>query len=234
MIPQVLVVEDEADLNRMVSDYLRAQGFEPLSASSGPEAIGTAFRSLPDIVLLDLNLPGVDGLDVARTITSQLGIPVVATTARGEEEERLAGFRAGVDDYVVKPFSLPELVMRIRAVLRRASGPAGRIDSASRQVVVGDVIIDPGRRSVTVAGREVSLTTAQFEIVARLAAHPGRVYTRLELLESFGDSEFDGYERTIDVHIKNIRKAIGEPAGAPKRILTVRGVGYRLVERAPT
>lgn len=233
MNPRILVVEDEPELNRMVCDYLAAHGFAPFSAFDGPSAIGAAFSERPDLVVLDLNLPGVDGLDVARTITSQVTVPIVVTSARGEEEDRLGGFGAGVDDYLVKPFSLPELVARIRAVLRRTTAAAAT-EQSEAPLVVGDLVVDPTRRDVTVAGAHVSLTAAQFAILQRMARHPGRVYSRLELLESFGDHTYEGYERTIDVHIKNIRKLIEDDPRSPRRLTTVRGAGYRLDTPART
>lgn len=231
----ILVVEDEIELNQMVRDYLEHQGYRAVSATDGPEALRRVFAAPPDLVVLDLNLPGLDGIDVARTIRSQTAVPLILLTARGEEEDRLAGFDAGADDYVVKPFSLPELSMRIAAVLRRSAG-AGRVpvagiggdDPAEAPLVVGDLVVDRIRRAIHVAGRDISPTAAQFAILERMASAPGRVFTRLQLLESFQQDAFEGYERTIDVHIKNIRKLIEADPRAPRRIVTVWGVGYRL------
>ena len=223
----VLVVEDERDLNEMICDFLTHHGYETVAAFDGPGAIRMVFERQPDIVVLDLNLPHLDGIDVAKTITTQTSVPIIITTARGEEEDRLSGFSAGVDDYLVKPFSLPELAMRIAAILRRSSGPTAP-ETREPTVVAGDLVIDPQRRTVHVSGRSVSLTAAQFAILLRLAGNPGRVYSRLQLLESFQEDAFEGYERSIDVHIKNLRKQIEDDPRRPQRIVTVWGVGYRL------
>ncbi len=225
----VLVVEDEHDLNRMICDYLASKGYKTRAAFDGAEAIRLVFDAPPDIIVLDLNLPNLDGLEVARVVATQTSIPTIITTARGEEDDRLAGFRAGADDYVVKPFSLPELALRIEAVLRRTDR---RSADTSQDAVVsaGDVRIDVDRRIVTVAGRRVDLTAAQFSMLLTLAKSPGRVFTRLQLLESVQDTTYEGYERTVDVHIKNIRKRIETNPHEPRRIKTVWGVGYRMEE----
>ncbi|MFW5689308.1 MAG: response regulator [Spirochaetota bacterium] len=226
----VLVVEDEAELNRMIRDYLESRGLQTLEALDGAAAVRMVFENKPDIVLLDLNLPLLDGMDVARTIRSQSDVPVIVATARGEEEDRIDGFEAGADDYVVKPFSLPELALRIEAVLRRTStrGGGGEPGSGGDEIVAGDLRIDRGRRRVLVHGKPVELTGAQFAILSRLAESPGRVFTRMQLLESFQSDPYEGYERTIDVHIRNIRRALGGAASDGRLIATVRGVGYRL------
>ena len=233
MASRVLIVEDERDLNSMICDYLVSRGFAAEPVYDGAAAVRHIFEDPPDIVVLDLNLPGLGGLDVARTITTQTGIPIIVTTARGEEEDRLEGFLSGVDDYLVKPFSLPELALRISAILRRSasSRDAGRIGRDSVTVTVGNLRLDADRREVYVDDRRVALTAVQFAILHRLADSPGRVFTRLQLLESFQNQTFDGYERTIDVHIKNIRKRIEDNPRSPTRLLTVRGVGYRLEDR---
>ncbi|TVR04594.1 MAG: DNA-binding response regulator [Spirochaetaceae bacterium] len=237
MSAHVLIVEDEPELNRMIGDFLAAHGYRVSSALDGAAALRAVFEHPPDIVVLDLNLPALGGLEVARTITSQTDIPIVVTTARGEEEDRLEGFRTGVDDYLVKPFSLPELAARIDAILRRAARPGGAGsrggDDAGVEppLVAGPLRLDPSRRESFVSGQAVALTAVQFAILARMAKSPGRVFTRLQLLESFQDHAFDGYERTIDVHIKNIRKRIEIDPRAPRILETVRGVGYRVVDR---
>jgi two-component system phosphate regulon response regulator OmpR len=227
----VLVVEDETDLNRMIRDYLESKGFTTVEAGDGAGAVRAVFEQRPDIVLLDLNLPVLDGMHVARTIRAQTDVPIIVATARGEEEDRIDGFQAGVDDYVVKPFSLPELALRIEAVLRRVHAASARKnDGETDEVVAGDLRIDPARRRVLVHERPVELTAAQFAILRRLAESPGRVFTRMQLLESLQSDPYEGYERTVDVHIKNIRKAVEENPHEPRRIVTVRGVGYRLEE----
>jgi DNA-binding response OmpR family regulator len=228
---RVLVVEDETQLNQMICDYLTHQGHETSSAHDGTTALRLIFELKPDLVILDLNLPGLDGLDVARTITSQTTVPVIMATARGEEEDRLDGFGVGADDYVVKPFSLPELAMRVAAVLRRGRGGDAVEPRESTAIVrVGDITIDTERHAVHRGGQRIDLTAAQFAILLRLASSPGRVYSRLQLLESFQPDAYEGYERSIDVHIKNIRKLIEDDPHAPRRIVTVWGVGYRMEE----
>jgi DNA-binding response OmpR family regulator len=222
----ILVVEDEPELNQMIADFLTHKGYTTTQAYDGSTALRLLFQSRPDLVVLDLNLPHVDGIDVARTITTQTSVPVIVATARGEEEDRLRGFEVGVDDYVVKPFSLPELAMRVAAVLRRSQGSAR--PAAEHLVVVDDLVIDSDQHTVEVGGHPVHLTAAQFSILLHLARNPGRVYSRLQLLESFQQDSFEGYERTIDVHIKNIRKLIESDSRNPRRIVTVWGVGYRM------
>lgn len=226
---RILIVEDEHDLRTMVSDYLSSKGYIPLTAADGATALRVTFEAHPDLIILDLNLPSLDGLDVARTIRSQTDIPIIVASARGAEDERISGFESGVDDYVVKPYSLPELVLRIQAVLRRRVASEQGPDATGQEPVsAGDLVIDPATRKVTVAGKDVDLTGAQFSILMRLARAPGRVFTRQQLLESFQEHAWEGYERTIDVHIKNIRKAIEADPRAPVRLKTVWGVGYRL------
>ena len=233
MAERVLIVEDEPELNAMIRDYLASRGFEPVCVLDGAAAVRSVFEDPPDIVVLDLNLPGLGGLDVARTIVSQSSVPIIVTTARGEEEDRLEGFLSGVDDYLVKPFSLPELGMRIAAILRRAGGPSAdrRPVPRDRTIRLGDLRIDPDRREVYVGERRAELTAVQFALLWRIARAPGRVFTRRELLESVHGDAVEGYERTIDVHVKNIRKQIEVDSRRPTRLVTVHGVGYRLEDR---
>ncbi len=233
MAERVLIVEDEAELNTMIADFLVSRGFQAVSVYDGPSALRSVFEDPPDIVVLDLNLPGLAGLDVARTIVSQTTIPIVVTTARGEEEDRLAGFLSGADDYLVKPFSLPELALRIQAVLRRTEGTihGDRRASAAKTQRVGDLRMDADRRTVFVGDRRVELTAVQFDLLYLLASSPGRVFTRAQMLVAVQGEAFEGYERTIDVHVKNIRKRIEADPRRPRRLVTVRGVGYRLEGR---
>ena len=236
MAERVLIVEDEPELNAMIRDFLAARGYAAESVFDGTAAVRRVFEDPPDIVILDLNLPGLAGLDVARTVTTQTDIPIIITTARGEEEDRLGGFEAGVDDYLVKPFSLAELAMRIQAVLRRGSAtgrPAAGVAAMTQTIRVGELRLDADRHEVFVGERPVRLTAVQFAILERMARSPGRVFSRLQLLESFQAHAFEGYERTIDVHIKNIRKQLERDPRRPQRIVTVRGVGYRLADRDP-
>jgi len=226
MMASILVVEDEVELNKMITDYLRTKEYTVRQAFDGPTAIREVFQSPPDLVVLDLNLPRLGGLEVARTVSEEASIPMIVVSARGEEEDRLAGFDAGIDDYMVKPFSLPELAMRIAAVLRRTE--RSRDGESTDRIVAGSLVIDTRRRTVTAGGVPADLTAAQYAILLALAREPGRVFTRLQLLETFQDHAFAGYERTVDVHIGKIRKQIEEDPASPRRLITVWGVGYRL------
>ncbi|MBL8967095.1 MAG: response regulator transcription factor [Spirochaetaceae bacterium] len=225
----VLVADDEEKIARMVASYLEAAGFETVTARDGREAL-TAFRARgPDLALLDIAMPGIDGLEVARAIRASSDLPIVFLTARAEEADKVLGLELGADDYVTKPFSPRELVARVRAVLRR-----GRLSDRARDADPplrrGALEMDFRRRLVLVDGEPRPLTAVQFDILAFLAREPGRVFGRLAILEGASGEAFEGYERTIDAHVKNIRKALGDDSGEPRFIGTVRGVGYRFLE----
>jgi DNA-binding response OmpR family regulator len=222
----VLVVEDEMKIARVVRDYLTDAGFDVIVASDGEAALASARGSRPDLVVLDLGLPGVDGLDVARELRSS-HVPIVMLTARGEETDRIVGLELGADDYVVKPFSPKELVARVRAVLRRSSTAELLREQPIR---VADVEIDPQRMRVTVRGRAVELTPTEFQLLATLAREPGRVFTRGQLLDAIHGVAIESYERAIDAHVKNIRRKIEPGSGKPRFVLTVHGVGYRFAD----
>jgi two-component system alkaline phosphatase synthesis response regulator PhoP len=232
----ILVVDDEKRLVQLVRDYLEAAGFRVVTAHDGKMALAQFRYERPDLVVLDLNLPGMDGLDVARAIRqSNQGLPrntpIIMLTARIEETDRIVGLELGADDYVPKPFSPRELVARVRAVLRRARGEA----PAAAAVRVGDLVIDPDKRSVTREGGDldrqtIDLTTTEFDLLLVLARTPGRVFSRMELLDRVQGTAFEGFERTIDVHIKNLRKKIEPDPRHPRYILTVYGAGYRFAE----
>lgn len=222
----VLVVDDEPKIARVARDYLEHAGFRVASASAGKEALA-AFRSAsPDLIVLDLGLPDIDGLDVARTVRRISNVPIVMLTGRGDESDRVAGLELGADDYVTKPFSPKELVARVRAVLRRTelrSAPADVIRAA-------EVVLDVPRMSVRVGDRPVDLTATEFQLVATLAREPGRVFTRGQLLDAVHGVAFESYERAIDAHVKNIRRKLEPDAREPRYLLTVHGVGYRFAE----
>ncbi|MGA9160283.1 MAG: response regulator transcription factor [Actinomycetota bacterium] len=222
----VLVVEDEIAIARVVRDYLRNAGFEVIVVGDGGSAVASVRSAKPDLLVLDLGLPGRDGLDVAREIRRWSNTPIVMLTARGDETDRIVGLELGADDYVVKPFSPKELVARVRAVLRRARA-AGRGDEVVR---AGDVEIDTGKMRVTVAGAQVELTPTEFQILATLAREPGRVFTRSQLLDAVHGVAIESYERAIDAHIKNIRRKIEPTPGSPRYVVTVHGVGYRFAD----
>ena len=223
MSPTVLLVEDEVELVRVLRDYLERAGFRVQTASTGPEAVSRFQHTAPDLVLLDLNLPGLDGLDVARAMRRESNVPIIMVTARVDESDRLVGLELGADDYVVKPFSPKELVARVRAVLRRS----GQAPEAPTILQAGDVTIDLTRHQVEVAGRPVDLTPSEFDMLAALVREPGRVFARLQLLEASQGTSYTGYERTVDAHIKNLRAKIEPDPRRPRYVQTVFGVGYR-------
>jgi two-component system alkaline phosphatase synthesis response regulator PhoP len=222
----VLVVEDEVKILQVVRDYLAGAGFSVATAADGPSALARARALPPDLVVLDLGLPGMDGLDVARELRHRSPVPIIILTARGEELDRVLGLELGADDYMVKPFSPRELVARVRAVLRRTEEPHG----GGGPIVAGDLTVDPARRAVAVAGRPVVLTATEFELLAHMAGQPGRVFTRAQLLAVVHGVAVESYERAVDAHVKNIRRKLEPDPHRPRHLLTVHGVGYRLAE----
>ncbi|MDI6843950.1 MAG: response regulator transcription factor [Anaerosomatales bacterium] len=222
----VLVVDDNEKIVEVLAAYLEAAGYEVVTAHDGEAAIEAVRARRPDIALLDIMLPGVDGIELTRRFQRDYDLPVILVTAKTEEIDRLIGLEVGADDYVSKPFSPREVVARVKAVLRRVDRSSAT--AAGETIVVGDLVVDPARREVTVAGEKVDLTRTEFEILATMAAHPGRVYSRLQLLEAVSGDAFEGYERTIDAHVKNIRKKIGDDPKEPRYIRTVFGVGYKV------
>ena len=222
----ILVVEDDHSIARLIRDYLERAGYGVTTVSDGGSAVAHARAERPDLIVLDLGLPGRDGLDALREIRRFAEIPVIIVTARGDETDRIVGLELGSDDYVVKPFSPRELVARVRAVLRRGE----RSEAGSTALRISDVTIDREKMRIEVGGEVVDLTPTEFGLVAALAAAPGRVFTRGQLLDAVHGVSFESYERAIDAHIKNIRRKI-EPAPAqPRYILTVHGVGYRFAD----
>jgi DNA-binding response OmpR family regulator len=222
----VLVVEDELEIARVVRDYLQHAGFEVIVVGDGGSAVASVRSAKPDLLVLDLGLPGTDGLDVAREVRRWSETPIVMLTARGDESDRIVGLELGADDYVVKPFSPKEFVARIRAVLRR-SRASQRGDEVIR---VADVEVDTAKMRVTVAGEAVELTPTEFQLLAALAREPGRVFTRAQLLDAVHGVAIESYERAIDAHVKNLRRKIEPTPGSPRYVLTVHGVGYRFAD----
>jgi len=221
----VLIVDDQPDIVRLVRDYLERAGFRVLTASDGEQALQVARSSHPDLVILDLTLPRLDGLDVARALRRDGDVPIIMLTARTEESDRVAGLELGADDYVTKPFSAREMVARVRAVLRRTSGARAEDDL----VRVGESLtLDVPRMETTVEGRAVALTPTEFQLLLHMARQPGRVFTRAQLLDAVHGVAIESYERAIDAHIKNIRRKIERDPRAPRLLQTVFGVGYRL------
>lgn len=225
-VKTVLIVEDELKITRLVRDYLEQAGFAVVEAADGQAAIAAARAERPDMILLDLGLPGMDGLDVTRRLRETSSVPIIMLTARVEETDRIVGLELGADDYITKPFSPRELVARIRAVLRRADATLG----GGELVRAGEVTLDIPKRRVTVRDGEVELTATEFDLLLTLARHPGRIYTRAQLLDNVHGVTFESYERSIDAHIKNIRRKIESNPRHPRLVLTVYGVGYRFAD----
>jgi DNA-binding response OmpR family regulator len=225
MTATVLLVEDERKLRELVRSYLERAGLSVLSTGSGAEALTLAAEAAPDLVVLDLGLPDVPGETVARELRAAGSVPILMLTAKAGEEDRIAGLELGADDYVAKPFSPRELVLRIQAILRRGT-PAEAPGPASYGG--GALLIDTPRRQVIVRGAEADLTPTEWGILGALATVPGRVYSRFELINRVRGYEFEGYERTIDSHVKNLRRKIEQEPGHPQIVLTVLGGGYRL------
>ncbi len=225
LVATVLVVDDEVRITDLVSEYLDRAGFGVIRSTDGEAAL-EMFRSRhPDAVVLDLGLPGMDGLDVVRQLRSESDVPIVILTARSDETDRVVGLELGADDYVVKPFGPKELVARIRAVLRRVN--TGTDPEIHR---VGDVAVDVPKMRVTVGDAEVELTPTEFQLVAILAGQPGRVFTRSQLLDALHGVSFESYERAIDAHVKNIRRKLEPEPRNPRYLLTVHGIGYRFAD----
>lgn len=225
-VKTVLIVEDELKITRLVRDYLEQAGFAVVEAADGQAAIAAARAERPDMILLDLGLPGMDGLDVTRRLRETSSVPIIMLTARVEETDRIVGLELGADDYITKPFSPRELVARIRAVLRRADATLG----GGELVRAGEVTLDIPKRRVTVRDGEVELTATEFDLLLTLARHPGRIYTRAQLLDNVHGVTFESYERSIDAHVKNIRRKIESDPRHPRLVLTVYGVGYRFAD----
>ena len=227
---KILVADDEEKIAKMVGSYLEASGFQPLFALDGLRALALFREQAPACIVLDINMPGLNGLDVAREVRKTSSVPIVFLTARADETDRIVGLELGADDYVSKPFSPRELVARIRAILRRTSAQP-RADDGGEALRRGRIELDFRKRSVRVDGRLKNLTTIQLDILGLLMRQPERVYSRLEILEHCMGGGFDGYERTIDAHVKNIRKALGDDSENPSFIHTVRGAGYKFLEQ---
>lgn len=223
----ILIIEDEPELVKVLRSYLEQNNYKVLVAYRGDTGLQTWENTHPDLVILDLNLPGMDGLDVARAIRRQENTPIIMVTARVEETDRLIGLELGADDYVTKPYSPREVVARVRAVLRRASAA----EVTTSLIRVADLEIDLDAYSVIRGGEAIDLTRTEFAILATLASHPGRVYSRLQLLENTQEGvSFEGYERTIDAHIKNLRSKLEPNPKQPVYVETVFGVGYRFAK----
>jgi two-component system alkaline phosphatase synthesis response regulator PhoP len=220
----ILVVDDEPEIVRLLRSYLERDGYRVVTAYNGEEALYAARHEKPDLVVLDILMPKMDGLAFTRQIRREQDVPIIMLTARAEETDRIVGLEMGADDYVTKPFSPREVVARVRAVLRRAQ-PKPQAPPILR---AGPIVLDHSEHTVTVAGESVELTPTEFGILETLMRDPGRVFSRTEILEAVHGVAFEAYERTVDAHVKNLRQKIEADPATPQYILTVRGAGYRL------
>jgi two-component system alkaline phosphatase synthesis response regulator PhoP len=219
----ILIIEDEPELVKVLRSYLELAGYTVLAAGRGDTGLSTWEHMRPDLVLLDLNLPGLDGLDVAREIRRKSDTPIIMLTARVEEMDELIGLEIGADDYLPKPFSPRVVVARVRALLRRVAA----VPASAPILRVADLEIDPEAHTVSRAGQPVDLTPTEFNLLAGMAAQPGRVFTRFQLLEFNPGTAFEGYERTVDAHIKNLRAKLEADPKKPRYVETVFGIGYK-------
>ncbi|MEJ2551725.1 MAG: response regulator transcription factor [Anaerolineales bacterium] len=224
----VLIVDDEPKIVQIARDYLENAGFSVVAAYDGESALAAVRSQSPDLIVLDLGLPDMDGLDVCRKVRRNSNVPIVMLTARDEEPDKLVGLELGADDYVTKPFSPKELVARIRAVFRRVEA----VEETPEVIRVLDVTLETGSMRLRIGDRNVDLTPTEFQLLAKLAGQPGRIFTRAQLLESIHGVAIESYERAIDAHIKNIRRKIEPNPSEPRYILTVYGVGYRFSDEA--
>jgi DNA-binding response OmpR family regulator len=221
---RILVVDDEENIRSLVETYLKNDGYDVVTAATGEDAVEKVASAAPDLVILDVRLPGIDGFEVLRRIRKQSDVFVIMLTARADELDTLVGLEVGADDYVTKPFSPRELVARVRAMLRRTRGEP-RVDQALQ---FEGLSVDEARREVLVDASPAPLTALEFDLLCALASAPGRVFTRRQLIERVWGWDFYGDERVVDVHVRNLRKALSDPADSPRFISTVRGVGYKL------
>ena len=223
MMPKkILVVDDDPKIAEICQDYLKASGYEVVTARTGPDGLSAARRERPDLVVLDLMLPEMDGLDVCRTLRRESDVPIIMLTARVEETDKLIGLEIGADDYITKPFSPRELVARVRVVLRRVSG-----DPASNVIRAGEVSLDRARYEVNLSDQSIALTPTEFEILAALMSQPGRIFSRAQLLNAVHGMAFESYQRAIDSHIRNLRRKLEKGDDKVNYIVTVHGVGYK-------
>jgi DNA-binding response OmpR family regulator len=225
---RILIVDDERELRTMLRSYLEAQGYETMEASDGARGLEVLAATPPDLVILDVGLPGIDGFETLRQIRLRSTVPVIMLTARTEEVDRVVGLTVGADDYVTKPFSPRELSARITAILRRSTMTSQAVDETEVLRFAG-LVIDPARREVVRDGVPVEMSTLEFDLLAALAASPGRVFTREQLMKRVWGWDYFGVDRVVDVHVVNIRRALGDDPADPKFIGTVRGVGYKFV-----
>jgi two-component system, OmpR family, alkaline phosphatase synthesis response regulator PhoP len=222
----ILVVDDEPRIAAIARDYLERAGYQVSIAGTGPDALAAARTRRPDLIVLDLGLPHMDGLDVTRALRRQSNVPIIMLTARVDERDTLAGLELGADDYITKPFSPRELVARVRAVFRRVDGAREPADV----IAAGDVTLDRPTLRVSIGARAIEVTPTEFELLATLARQPGRVFTRAQLLDAIRGADAEAFDRAIDAHIKNLRRKLERNPRHPRYLLTVHGVGYKFAE----
>ena len=222
----ILVVDDEPRIAEIARDYLERAGFKVTTLGNGADALAFARTKRPDLIVLDLGLPQMDGLDVTRTLRKQSNVPIIMLTARVDESDKLIGLELGADDYVTKPFSPKELVARVRAVFRRIDAAPERGDV----IRAGDVTLDKRRMQAAVGKRSIDLTATEFQLLATLASQPGRVFTRAQLLDAIRGVEVESFDRAIDAHVKNVRRKLEPDPKSPRYVLTVHGVGYKFAD----
>jgi two-component system, OmpR family, alkaline phosphatase synthesis response regulator PhoP len=225
-VKQILVVEDESRIARIVRDYLERAGYSVALAGNGTDALAFARSRRPDLIVLDLGLPQMDGLEVTRALRKHSNVPIIMVTARVEESDKVIGLELGADDYISKPFSPKELVARVRALFRRTDP----MPDPAAIVRAGDVELNRLRMQVTVQGHRVEVTPTEFELLATLALQPGRVFTRAQLLDAIRGLEAESFDRAVDVHVKNLRRKVEPDPRNPRYVLTVYGVGYKFAE----
>lgn len=235
MKKKILVIEDEANIRELVMYNLKANGYNAIEAEDGISGITLAYKENPDLILLDIMLPGKDGYEICRELRSEgIEIPIIMLTAKSEEVDKVLGLEFGADDYIAKPFGIRELLARIKAVLRRVdmngtpSGDSGESEENAESITAGDIVIDQSRHEVTVQGTIIDLTYKEYELLSFLAKHRGRVYSRDELLDKVWGIDYVGETRTVDVHIRHLRQKLGENQNGDDYIETIRGRGYKL------
>jgi len=224
---KILVVDDDAKILKIVKHCLEKENFLVVSAVDGESALAVAKKEQPNLVILDLMLPKINGLDVCKILTAEYGVPIIILSAKGDELDRIVGLRLGVDDYLTKPFSPIELVLRVQAVIRRVQGR--RKNQVSQALEYGTLTIDPGTRGVTINGTSVNLTSKEFEVLWLLVSNPQQVFTRMQLLNKIWHSDYEGDENTVTVHVRRLREKIEPTPSSPTYIKTVWGVGYKFV-----
>jgi DNA-binding response OmpR family regulator len=225
-VKHILVVDDEPRIAEIARDYLQRAGYRVSTAANGVDALAAARIERPDLVVLDLGLPRIDGLDVTRRLRQDSPVPIIMLTARVDESDKLVGLELGADDYITKPFSPKELVARVRAVLRRIDAAPERGDI----IRAGDLTLDRRRMQATIGDRPIDLTATEFDLLAALARQPGRVFTRQQLLDAVRGERLESFDRAIDAHVKNVRRKIEPDPRNPRYVLTVHGIGYKFAE----